>query len=404
MGGDLKRRGGRLLSRQGEGRQGGYQPGPFAAIYSALLAAGVVAAAVVYFVLLAAVPGATTNRLDVAKTALLVVGGSGAVAGLYVAYRKQRTDEANHLRDQDKLFTERYTAAVAQLGNTTSAAIRLGGVYALARIADDSERDRSTCMKVLCAYLRMPYDPGGPDSEPAERQVRTTAQAIIGERLRPGHLGFWPNANIDLAGAYLIDFSLQGATVGHFDANQATFNGVTWLDEVTFGQMARFGKATFDSVARFSKTVFVGGARFEGVTFNGLAWFSGAKFATWARLDEVTFNGNADFDETVFDGDVLFGDSLFGKAVTFSQAVFAGDASTFGAAAYFNKATFDGDVSFDQATFGGNVRFDGATFHRDHAPIWPEGFAEPAGLVWAPVAQPAPASLRAAGKSPKTAP
>jgi hypothetical protein len=131
MGGGLRKKSRRLLQRLGNDRRSSYRPGPFAAIYSALLAAGVVASAVVYLVLLAAVPGASANRLDVAKTALLVVGGSGAVAGLYVAYRKQRTDEANHLRDQDKLFTERYTAAVAQLGSTSSAAIRLGGVYAL---------------------------------------------------------------------------------------------------------------------------------------------------------------------------------------------------------------------------------------------------------------------------------
>src|SRR5260221_3314993 len=152
------------------------RPQPCPAVYGALLVAGVVSAAGVYLLLLWLIPGAKANRLDVAKTALLVVGGSGAVAGLYVAYRKQRTDEANHIRDQDNLFTERYTQAVTQLGNT-AAAVRLGGVYALARIADDSERDRPTCMEVLCAYLCMAYDPDNAD--PGEAKVRSAAQTTM---------------------------------------------------------------------------------------------------------------------------------------------------------------------------------------------------------------------------------
>jgi hypothetical protein len=110
--------------RRGDWRPQGYQPGPFAVIYAGLLAAGLVAAAVVYLVLVHGVPGMAKDRADTLKTALLVIGGSGALAGLYVSYRKQRTDEANHVRDQDKLFTERYTQAVAQLGNS-AAAVRL---------------------------------------------------------------------------------------------------------------------------------------------------------------------------------------------------------------------------------------------------------------------------------------
>jgi hypothetical protein len=115
---------------------------------------------------------------------------------LYVSYRKQRTDVANHGRDQDKLFTERYTAAVAQLGNPAPA-VRLGGGYALARIADDSARDRPTCLKVWCAYLRMPYDTDDP-AKADEREVRPTAQATLAERFRSYNPGCWAEAEIDL--------------------------------------------------------------------------------------------------------------------------------------------------------------------------------------------------------------
>lgn len=178
------------------------------------------------------------------KTALLVVGGSGALAGLYVSYRKQRTDELNHVRDQDKLFTERYTAAAAQLGNG-AAAVRLGGVYALARIADDSVRDRPTCPEVSCAYLRMPYDPADFTTEPAERQVRMTAQTAIAARLRPEHPGFWTGAQIDVTGAYLIEAQSDRITADRFDATRATFSGYALFDGATFSGDARFSEATF---------------------------------------------------------------------------------------------------------------------------------------------------------------
>jgi hypothetical protein len=32
-------------------------------------------------------------------------------------------------------------------------------VYALAGLADDWPENRQTCVDVLCAYLRMPYEP-----------------------------------------------------------------------------------------------------------------------------------------------------------------------------------------------------------------------------------------------------
>jgi hypothetical protein len=49
--------------------------------------------------------------------------------------------------------TDRYTKAVDQLGNR-ELAVRLGGIYALQRIAHDSPRDRDTIAEILCTYAR----------------------------------------------------------------------------------------------------------------------------------------------------------------------------------------------------------------------------------------------------------
>ncbi|WP_194893304.1 pentapeptide repeat-containing protein [Catenulispora pinisilvae] len=357
-----------------------YRPRPFPAIYAALLVAGVIGTAGVYLLLLWLIPGAKANRLDVAKTALLVVGGSGAVAGLYVAYRKQRTDEANHIRDQDKLFTERYTQAIAQLGNT-AAAVRLGGVYALARIADDSERDGQTCMEVLCAYLCIPYDPNTAD--PGEVKVRAAAQATVFARLRPDHKSFWANAVVDLSGARLTNVSLRHAkTAG-----------------------AYFVDTEFDGICEFDHTAFDGGAIFRGAHFHqgnevdfqgalfGWANFDGVKFDRAVRFDDVQINGVTGFANVEFGGDASFKNTRFAMGAAFRESRFAGSASfngaTFTKITHFTDAHFAATTSFDHVTFGEAVwfyrsvfpdpppSFTRAMFLGERLSVWPDGFAPP---------------------------
>ncbi|GAA1954752.1 pentapeptide repeat-containing protein [Catenulispora subtropica] len=391
--GDIEKNNRRLPWRRGEHRARVYRPGPFGLFYAGLLATGLVATAVVYLVLVHEVPGMRTNRADTLKTALLVIGGCGALAGLYVAYRKQRTDEANHLRDQDKLFTERYTAAVAQLGNA-AAAVRLGGVYALARIADDSERDRPTCLSVLCAYLRMPYNPDS--TEPAELQVRTTAQAAVADRLRPTHPGFWSDAEVDLSGAYLTRLHFEKVTTSSFNASGASFNGPAYFEEATFGvaifteaifkKQAWFHMATFSGIAAFHETTFSDNAGFELASFGTGALFGGATFERGARFFRAAFASNAVFNGATFAGDAHFDQADFKKEARFQATAFGAEAvfddATFESGATFDDARFDGGARFDKTTFGEHTRFEGTRFHRDHPPTWPDGVAEPVGVVW----------------------
>lgn len=74
---------------------------------------------------------------DLVKLSFGVVAGAGALVALIVAYRRQRVDEDGALREATRLHTERFTTAVGQLGNE-AAAVRLGGVHALAGLADDA--------------------------------------------------------------------------------------------------------------------------------------------------------------------------------------------------------------------------------------------------------------------------
>ncbi|NNJ84947.1 MAG: hypothetical protein HKP13_08460, partial [Gammaproteobacteria bacterium] len=55
--------------------------------------------------------------------------------------------------EEQRLLSERFNKAVELLGHETLQ-IRLGGIYALERIAQDSERDHWTVMETLCAFVR----------------------------------------------------------------------------------------------------------------------------------------------------------------------------------------------------------------------------------------------------------
>ncbi|MEV4342301.1 hypothetical protein [Streptomyces sp. NPDC049590] len=131
---------------------------------------------------------------DLVKLSFGVVAGAGALVALVVAYRRQRVDEAGAHREDTRLHTERFSQAVDKLGSD-SPAVQLGGVHALAGLADDAPDDslRQTCIDVLCAYLQLSFTPD-PGNDPAHqeehhrylalRNVRHTILRLIGDHYR----------------------------------------------------------------------------------------------------------------------------------------------------------------------------------------------------------------------------
>jgi hypothetical protein len=95
------------------------------------------------------------------RTWAQIIGGFGLLLGLYFTWRRIDISQQELDATRDQQVTERFTRAIDQLGATDSEGknkkleIRLGGIYALERIAWDSpERDYSTVMEVLTAYVR----------------------------------------------------------------------------------------------------------------------------------------------------------------------------------------------------------------------------------------------------------
>lgn len=272
-----------------------------------------------------------TDRFELIKIALAVAAGVGGVVALVVASRRLHLSEAEHGREDTKLFNERFGNAADQLSSDKLPA-RLAGVYAMAGLADDWPAGQQTCIDVLCAYLRMPYTPPSSEDESAAHEERLVRHTIIW--LITSHL--IPDARV----------SWQGRT---FDFTGAVFDGGTFDGAVFSGGEVSFRNARFVGDVRFFGTVFSGGR----VTFQGAEFLSG----------EVTFV-NARFA---------------GADVSFDIADFRGANVSFGRRSLSDGTVFSGGVvSFHGAKFtSGKVSFVGAAFKGGQVMLT-HNFAHPA--------------------------
>jgi hypothetical protein len=88
-----------------------------------------------------------------------VVTAIAVFFALFVASRRAEIADSVAKTAADGQLTNRFNQAVEHLGqgdksDENKLAIRLGGIYALERIAKDSKRDHWTVMEVLCSYAR----------------------------------------------------------------------------------------------------------------------------------------------------------------------------------------------------------------------------------------------------------
>lgn len=253
------------------------------AVVSIGLSVFAVAAVLLWLALgLPAAPSPDT-RLDIIKIALSVVAGVGGVVALVVAYRKQRIGEVAEARERVKVLNERFASACSQIGHEKPT-VRLAGIYAMASLADEWLEQRQVCIDVLCAYLRVPYEPAldSPWYHDEESEVRLSVTSVISDHLRPGAPVGWQGYEFNLVRAVLrsADFADIQVTGGRLFFSLTRFPG---------------GRTAFDGMHVSGGEVWFGGAEFAGarVSFDnaefsgGRVQFDGAVFTG----GEVTFRG-----------------------------------------------------------------------------------------------------------------
>src|SRR5690348_1261898 len=193
-----------------------------------------------------------------------------------------------------RTLNERFATAAEKLGGDKPSAVRLAGVYAMAGLADDWPENRQTCVDVLCAYLRMPYEPDPGDEVPeperlafrASREVRHTVIRVITAHLKADAVVSWQGLNFDFSGAVFDggDFTDAKFTGGWVDFVGAKFSGgeVSFSRSLFSGGELRFLEAVFSGgTVYFLDTEFNGAeVDFFDTEFNGARVdFSGAKFS-----------------------------------------------------------------------------------------------------------------------------
>lgn len=163
------------------------------------------------------------------RTALLqAVAGILLVFGAVTAWRQMLIARGQQRVARRVAVTEAFAKAVEQLAKEDALALRLGGVYAMDRIADDDPTERPRIAEILSAFVR----DGAPAVGELPRDVRAGLQVLArrdwtvgvdlaGTRLAGAHLPAAQLANAILVGADLSDANLRAAVLRSADLSRA---------------------------------------------------------------------------------------------------------------------------------------------------------------------------------------
>jgi uncharacterized protein YjbI with pentapeptide repeats len=131
----------------------------------------------------------------------------------------RESQEQNQRLTEQGQITERFTRAIDQLGNS-SLEVRMGGIYALERIAKESEEDYWPIMEVLTAYVRKN---ARRKKEEAEASKGGDSESVLGLpdpdieavcsviRRRDRYYGRGEDDRLELSGTNLQAVLLEGA-------------------------------------------------------------------------------------------------------------------------------------------------------------------------------------------------
>jgi uncharacterized protein YjbI with pentapeptide repeats len=160
--------------------------------------------------------------------AQLLTSIATVAALLFTAQSLRATHDQIGLTEQGQL-TDRFSRAIEQLGSDKPD-IRLGGIYALERLAWDSTRDHSTVMEVLTAFIRR-STPGPCPAEPQSLDATTQAAlTVVGRRnatidSRPLDVANTCLYRADLTRANLTNTNLTGADLTRANLTNTNLTG-----------------------------------------------------------------------------------------------------------------------------------------------------------------------------------
>jgi len=198
-----------------------------------------------------------------------ILGGIVIAFGLYFTWKKV-------MIAQDGQITDRFTKAVEQLGASDQSRnrileIRLGGIYALERIARESDKDYWPIMEILTAYIRENSSIKHGEPGPVSTDIQAVL-TVIGRREY--------SITKDVYALNLCGTNLQGA-----DLHGACFYGADFEGSNLQDANLEWVRLRGSSLA---------GANLKGVNFDGAeligSYFKGADFSE-AKLKRADLQG-----------------------------------------------------------------------------------------------------------------
>jgi Pentapeptide repeats (8 copies) len=265
-----------------------------------------------------------------------VAGGLVLLLGAYVTWRQLKAAQDQLTIAQESQLTQRFAQAVDQLGSE-QIVVRIGGIYALERVARNSPADAGAVAELLCSYIRQ-HAPRVPDGAASSAANNAASSA----------------ANNATHGASSGDVHVSE----YFEVRSADVR--TALFVLKKGTIRPEGDEPLRLLGTDLRRIGLDNARLAGADLEGadLGW-------VWLRgacLDGADLH-NADLRDAHLDGASLVGAELVGAQL---QGAHLEGASLLGA-------------DLDRA------RLAGAT--ADDATIWPDGFSpRGAGVLFLPAA------------------
>jgi len=331
--------------------------------------------------------GVKTKEGAIRGLSLAVVGLLSMLA-IWSAYRRAEAMQKQTLAAENRLVQERFRDAVQHLGHETES-VRLGGAYALFRLALEEDAFRRQIAEILCAHIlsvtgAKKYRENFAKTPSMEIQslMRLLFSAGQDDRTENSRKAFWKDLRADLSGGYFHGLKLSNARFQSAFLTGAQFRGAS-LDDAEFHgaflvgaefQGALLVRAEFQG-ARLSRAEFQGsslvGAEFQGAFLEG-AEFHGARLSRaefqgsslvgaefhGARLSRAEFHG-ARLSRAEFQGSSLVGAEFHGARL--SRAKFQG--------AFLEDAQFQG-ASLE------NAQFQGVTSSAEYVPAFEQRIRE----------------------------
>jgi uncharacterized protein YjbI with pentapeptide repeats/membrane protein implicated in regulation of membrane protease activity len=147
----------------------------------------------------------------------------GTLAVILFTWQSIQQVDNEHALTREGQVTDRYNAAVTNIGED-SLEVRLGGIYALQRIMEDSPRDQPSIVNVLSTYIRNHAKKPKRATDTSNGEPASDIQAALtalGSR-DPAHDG---TARVDLRGTNLIGANLIRANLRIADLRDVDLRG-----------------------------------------------------------------------------------------------------------------------------------------------------------------------------------